>query len=134
MFTKSVSFVEIVKILAFFLVLHTIILPFMCSHMVYSIYFRQKDPSDISDKHVEGVQDYPDLEDKFVSEIVIVIMTTNGRKTYRQRTLMSVYREVTLMPERYGIYLCTGDSVGLVDVDILTIPNLTIMQPCKDKR
>ena len=106
----------------------------MCSNMVYSIYFRQEDQSNISDDHVEVVQGYPDLEDKLESEIVIVIMTTNGRKTYRQRTLMSVYRELSLMPERYKIYLCTGDSEGLDEEEIPSIPNLTILQPCKSKR
>ena len=134
MISKSVSGVEILQILACFLVLHTIILPSMCSNMVYSIYFRQEDQSNISDDHVEVVQGYPDLEDKLESEIVIVIMTTNGRKTYRQRTLMSVYREVSLMPERYQIYLCTGDSEGLDEEEIPSIPNLTILQPCKNKR
>ena len=136
MTTKSLSVIEVLHILIFFLILHTIILPCLCSHMVYSLYFKQKDHSNITDEDPEEVlaPAYPDLEDKVESDIVIVMMTSKGRQNYRQRTLMSVFREVSSMPERYKFFVCTGDSEGLVDENIYHKSNMKILEPCKDKR
>ena len=134
MIDKSVSVVEIFHILAFFLILHIIILPYFCSHMVYSSYFNQKEHISIRDEEQEIVPAFPNLEDKVESDIVIVIMTTKGRQNYRQKTLMSVQKEVSQMPERYKFFVCTGDSEGLDDENSYLQPNMKILEPCKDKR
>ena len=135
MITKSVSVVEILHILFFFLILHIIILPCLCSHMVYSLYFKQKGLNiSASDEDSEVVETLSDLEDKIESEIVIVMMTSKGRHNYRQRTMRSVYREVSSLPERYRFFVCTGDSEGLDDGNIPLKPNMNILEPCKDRR
>ena len=74
-----------------FLSLHFILLPYLCSNIAYSIYFKKVNQVD---EQVEYDFD-EDIEYRTENNDMAIIVQTSSRDTsYRNRTLISLYTEL----------------------------------------
>ena len=112
---------SLLPILTLFLVLHTILLPYLCSNMEYSYYFQEE-------KNLHLFKELEELElnvenEKFhasdnsakdQSSMVIVILTApRARDTsYFHQTLGSVLEQVEAATQNHKVYVCSGDSMN----------------------
>ena len=97
------------KILSAFFALHFVALPYLCSNVAYSIFFKKG-------KQVEEKVEYDfneDVEHKIDNnDLAIVVQTSNTRDTsYRNRTLMSIYTEMMRSDEGgHQVIVCSADG------------------------
>ena len=92
-----------------FFVLHTLVLPYLCSNMAFSFYF-QEDTTNHTDNKQILMFNHSDHA-KTESTLVIVILTApRARDTsYLHQTLGSVLEQVAAAGQNHQVYVCSGE-------------------------
>ena len=121
--------VDCLPIILLFSVLHLTILPYLCSNLAFSVYFRGNTNSYEEESLVSSTGEDRRKEE---SRLRIVIQTSERRGDYIRRTILSVRRELSLARESYQLYVCTADSKDFTEIP--EMPELTVVQPCKQNR
>ena len=112
---------SLLPILTLFLVLHSVILPYLCSNMEYSYYFQEEKNLHLFEEleelelNVENEKLHAsDNSAKDQSSMVIVILTApRARDTsYFHQTLGSVLEQVEAATQNHKVYVCSGDSMN----------------------
>ena len=120
---------SMLPILTLFLVLHAVVLPYLCSNMEYSYYFQEENNHHLFEELEElelnmgNVKFYPsDNSDnvKDQSSMVVVILTApRARDTrYFHQTLVSVMEQVEASRQSHQVYVCSGDSIKTISVSL----------------
>ena len=120
--------VDCLPIIILFSVLHLTILPYLCSNLAFSVYFR----GNTNNYEDESIVSSPAGTRKGQSRMRIVIQTSERRGDYMMRTILSVRRELSLARDRHQLYVCTADSKDFTEIP--EMPELTVVQPCKQNR
>ena len=124
---------DCILLLLLFSVLHLTIIPFLCSNLAFSVYFRGSGTSEYPAEQ-DGLLDLfeEEREEKEESSMRIVILTAEreGGVSYRQRTILSVLREMSLARETYHqLFVCSADRGDLADIPRTN--TIALLQPCK---
>ena len=92
-----------------FFVLHTLVLPYLCSNMAFSFYF-QEDTSNHTNNRQILMLNHSDHA-KTESTLVVVILTApRARDTsYLHQTLDSVLEQVAAAGQNHQVYVCSGE-------------------------
>ena len=109
---------SLLPILTLFLVLHAVVLPYLCSNMEYSYYFQEEKNLHLF-KELEELElsvenekfHASDTSAKDQSSMVIVILTApRARDTsYFHQTLGSVLEQVEAARQNHKVYVCSGE-------------------------
>ena len=93
-----------------FFVLHTLVLPYLCSNMAFSFYFQENTTSNYTDRRKILMFNHSDHA-KTESTLVIVILTApRARDTsYLHQTLGSVLEQVAAAGQNHQVYVCSGE-------------------------
>ena len=121
---------DCILLLLLFSVLHLTIIPFLCSDLAFSVYFRGSGTSEIP-AELDGLVDFSE-EEREESRMRIVILTAEreGGVSYRQRTILSVLREMSLARDNYHqLFVCSADRRDLADIPRTN--HIALLQPCK---
>ena len=119
---------SLLPILTLFLVLHSVILPYLCSNMEYSYYFQEEKKLHLFKEleelelNVENEKFHAsDNSAKDQSSMVIVILTApRARDTrYFHQTLVSVMEQVEASRQSHQVYVCSGDSIKTISMSLL---------------
>ena len=121
---------SLLPILTLFLVLHAVVLPYLCSNMEYSFYFREENNIHLFEEleemelnlgNVSNVKFHAsDNSAKDQSSMVIVILTApRARDTrYFHQTLVSVMEQVEASRQSLQVYVCSGDSIKTISMSL----------------
>ena len=92
-----------------FFVLHTLVLPYLCSNMAFSFYFQEGTSNHTERKHILMFNNSDHA--KTESTLVIVILTApRARDTsYLHQTLGSVLLQVAAAGQNHQVYVCSGE-------------------------
>ena len=121
--------VDCLPIVILFSVLHLTILPYLCSDLAFSVYFR----GNTNNAEDESLVSSPGGDRrKGESRLRIVIQTSERRGDYMMRTILSVRRELSLARDSHQLYVCTADRKDFTEIP--EMPELTVVQPCKQNR
>ena len=123
---------DCLPIILLFSTLHLTILPYLCSNLAFSVYFRGTVGTATNNSEEESSVSSPGGERKDQSRMRIVIQTSERRGDYMRRTILSVRRELSLARDGYQVYLCSGDNKDFTEIP--EMPELTLVQPCKQNR
>ena len=115
--------------LTLFLVLHGVVLPYLCSNMEYSYYFQEENNLHLFKELEEfelnlGKEKFhaSDNRDhvKDHSSMVIVILTApRARDTrYFHQTLVSVMEQVEASRQSHQVYVCSGDTIKTISMSL----------------
>ena len=110
-----------------FLSLHFILLPYLCSNIAYSIYFKKVNQVD---EQVEYDFD-EDIEYRTENNDMAIIVQTSSRDTsYRNRTLISLYTEL-LKSDKAGhqVLVCSTEGTDN-SLEMPVISQFKSVQPC----
>ena len=93
-----------------FFVLHTLVLPYLCSNMAFSFYFQENTTSNYTDRRKILMFNQSDHA-KTESTLVVVILTApRARDTsYLHQTLGSVLEQVAAAGQNHQVYVCSGE-------------------------
>ena len=119
---------DCLPIVILFSVLHLTVLPYLCSDLAFSVYFRGNTNNTEDESLVISRGD----EKREESGMRIVIQTSERRGDYMRRTILSVRRELSLARDRHLVYVCSGDNKDFTEIP--EMPELTVVQPCKQNR
>lgn len=113
-------------ILTTFSALHFVALPYLCSNVAYSIYFKKG-------KQVEEKVEYDfyeDIEHKIYNKhLAIVVQTSNSRDTsYRNRTLGSIFTEM-MRTEGHQVIVCSADGTEK-SLNMPMMSHFKLLLPC----
>ena len=120
--------VDCLPIVILFSVLHLTILPYICSDLAFSVYFR----GNTNNSEEESLVRSTGGEKRDQSRMRIVVQTSQRRGDYMKRTILSVRRELSLARESYQLYVCSADNKDFTEIP--EMPELTVVQPCKQNR
>ena len=121
-----------VTLLCLFLALHILVLPYLCSNLPFSLYFNPELHRELPDDNIdltvpEGVAEEPRDE----SIIAVLLLTSPRDQGYLSRTMLALYKELTISPFRHKVYTCTADTDHAELMDMMNnIPGMVVMQPC----
>ena len=125
-----------VPILSIFIALHLVILPYLCSDCPYSVYFNTDRervvPEDEVDLLLPGDHAEVQIEE---SDLAVLVLTAAREQDYLRRTLLSLFRELTIGGARHQVYLCSAEveQPELESIaSMASIPGLVVMQPCQE--
>ena len=115
--------------LTLFLVLHAVVLPYLCSNMEYSSYFQEEKNLHLFKELEElelnlGNEEFhaSDNSDhaKYQSSMLVVILTApRARDTrYFHQTLVSVMEQVEASRQSHQVYVCSGDSIKTISMSL----------------
>ena len=121
--------VDCLPIVILFSVLHLTVLPYLCSDLAYSVYFRGN--TNNSEDEMSLVSPLGG-EKRDQSRMRILIQTSERRGDYMKRTILSVRRELSLARDSHQVYLCSADNKDFTEIP--EMPELTVVQPCKQNR
>ena len=121
--------VDCLPIVILFSVLHLTVLPYLCSDLAYSVYFRGN--TNNSEDVMSPVSPLGG-EKRDQSRMRILIQTSERRGDYMKRTILSVRRELSLARDSYQLYVCSADNKDFTEIP--EMPELTVVQPCKQNR
>lgn len=110
-----------------FFALHFIVLPYLCSNVAYSIYFKKIDQVD---EQVEYNFD-EDIGHRIENnDMAIIVQTSNRDTSYRNRTLLSLYTEL-MRSEQTGhhVIVCSAEGAEQ-NLELPVIPHFKSLQPC----
>ena len=115
-----------VPILSIFIVLHLVILPYLCSDLPFSLYFKQNlegewTADDLELVTTEGHAQLP----KVKSDLAILVLTAARDQGYLNRTLLSLYKELSTASESHQVYICLTEAVHAELGGIPWIPVMT---------
>ena len=120
-----------VPILSIFLALHLVILPYLCSDLPFSLYFKQnlerKGPEDDLDLVMTEV--HTQLH-KVRSDLAILVLTAPREQEYLNRTMLSLYKELATASESHQVYICTAEPEHAELGRMPWIPGVTLLLPC----
>ena len=101
---------NIIPTVALFIVLHTIVLPYLCSNMAFSFYFQEHSTNHTDDGQILL---YNNSNSDYIaqSKMVIVIQTAPRAReeNYFLQTLVSVLEQVAVARESHQVYVCSGE-------------------------
>ena len=120
--------VDCLPIVTLFSLLHLTLLPYLCSDLAFSVYFR----GNTNNKEEESEVGSTGGERREESRMRIVIQTSERRGDYMMRTILSVRRELSLAREGYQLYICSADRKDFREIP--EMPELRVVQPCKQNR
>ena len=120
--------VDCLPIVILFSVLHLTILPYLCSDLAFSVYFR----GNTNNSEGESLVRSKGWEKRDQSRMRIVVQTSQRRGDYMKRTILSVRRELSLARDRHQLYVCSADNKDFTEIP--EMPELTVVQPCKQNR
>ena len=127
---------DCILLLLLFSVLHLTIIPYLCSDLAFSVYFRGTGTSEFPAEQDELVdsseEEREEREEREESRMRIVILTAEreGGVSYRQRTILSVLREMSLARDNYHqLFVCSADRPDLADIPRTN--HIALLQPCK---
>ena len=120
--------VDCLPIVTLFSLLHLTLLPYLCSDLAFSVYFR----GNTNNKEEESEVSSTGGERREESRMRIVIQTSERRGDYMMRTILSVRRELSLAREGYQLYICSADRKDFREIP--EMPELRVVQPCKQNR
>ena len=120
--------VDCLPIVILFSVLHLTILPYLCSDLAFSVYFR----GNTNNSEEESLVRSTGWEKRDQSRMRIVVQTSQRRGDYMKRTILSVRRELSLARDRHQLYVCSADNKDFTEIP--EMPELTVVQPCKQNR
>ena len=116
---------ELTLIVIVFLALHLIILPYLCSDLAYSVYFKKT-------IQVEDVE-YDTFETPEHrhgnTDMAIIVQTSMRDISYRNKTLLSVYKELVGNKAGHQVIVCSADARES-DLKLPEIFNFKPLQPC----
>ena len=104
--------VDCLPIVILFSVLHLTVLPYLCSDLAFSVYFRGNTNNTEDESLVISRGD----EKREESGMRIVIQTSKRRGDYMRRTILSVRRELSLARDSHQLYVCTADRKDLTEI------------------
>ena len=110
-----------------FFALHLIVLPYLCSNVAYSIYFKKIKQVDeqVEYDFDEDIEYRPENND-----MAIIVQTSNRDTSYRNRTLMSLYTEL-LRNELAGYQVIVCSAEGTDNrLEMPVISHFKSVQPC----
>ena len=92
-----------------FFVLHTLVLPYLCSNMAFSFYFQEGTTNHTDNRQILMFNNIGPA--KTESTMVIVILTApRARDTsYFHQTLGSVLEQVAAARHNHQVYVCSGE-------------------------
>ena len=92
-----------------FFVLHTLVLPYLCSNMAFSFYFQEDTNNHTDNRQILLFNNIGPA--KTESTMVIVILTApRARDTsYFHQTLGSVLEQVAAARQNHQVYVCSGE-------------------------
>ena len=92
-----------------FFVLHTLVLPYLCSNMAFSVYFQEGTTNHTDNRQILMFNNSRPA--KTESTMVIVILTApRARDTsYFHQTLGSVLEQVAAARQNHQVYVCSGE-------------------------
>ena len=116
---------DLFLILAAFFALHFFVLPYLCSNVAYSIYFKQEKQKD---EKVE-YDLYEEIEHRTENnEMAIIVQTSNRDTSYRNRTLVSLYTEL-VKSEGHQVIVCSADGKEK-SLNMPGLAHFKSLQPC----
>ena len=111
---------SLLPILTLFLVLHAVVLPYLCSNMEYSYFFQEENnlhlfkeleelELNLGNEKFHASDNSDHVKDQ--SSMVIVILTApRARDTsYLHQTLDSVLEQVAAAGQNHQVYVCSGE-------------------------
>ena len=116
---------DLFLILAAFFALHFFVLPYLCSNVAYSIYFKQEKQKD---EKVE-YDLYEEIEHRIENnDMAIIVQTSNRDTSYRNRTLVSLYTEL-VKSEGHQVIVCSADGKEK-SLNMPGLAHFKSLQPC----
>ena len=102
---------NLIPTVALFIVLHTIVLPYLCSNMAFSYYFQEDSTNHTDDRQILMFNNSNSDHIKDQSSMVIVIQTAPRAReeNYFLQTLVSVLEQVSIARESHQVYVCSGE-------------------------
>ena len=118
-----------VAVIFLFLILHLVILPKICKNVVYSVYFEPdyKRPVEeiINNYHILDIKN--DLPD---ANIAVLVITSKRETSYLNRTLLSLFKEISRSEEKHPTFICSADP-DHGELNELFVPaSVKVLQPC----
>ena len=120
---------DCLPIVILFSLLHLSVLPYFCSNLAFSVYFKGN-PGETGEENL--VSTAGEERRKEQSGLRIVIQTSERRGDYMMRTILSVRRELSLARDSNQLYVCSADRKDFREIP--EMPELTVVQPCKQNR
>ena len=124
---------NLIPTVALFIVLHTIVLPYLCSNMAFSYYFQEDSTNHTDDRQILMFNNSNSDHIKDQSSMVIVIQTAPRAReeNYFLQTLVSVLEQVSIARESHQVYVCSGEHKFIsVLVTTCSCPSRRCRWPC----
>ena len=92
-----------------FVILHTLVLPYLCSNMAFSFYFQEDTTNHTDNRQILNFNNIGPAKTESTMAIVILTAPRARDTSYFHQTLGSVLEQVAAARQNHQVYVCSGE-------------------------